>query len=238
MDKPAVDNRNHFKKQSEIYRQVVESTNKEIYKNVRIELDKNLNGVVLDIGNGNVFAYDVNRLEKVIALDLAFTDDIQDSEKIKHIIGNAVDLRKIDSESFDCVLMQFVIHHIIGKTRKDTDKLVLASLNEAWRVLKRKGKLIIAEMLVHPILEPVENIFYGITSRFLGLLDRPMVKFYSKKSLVSKLYTTNFNQVSFKQIYMSKWSNWYDPLSFIFPGVIKIPGFLFPTKPVVIIALK
>lgn len=233
--KSDVDIRAHFTNHSHRYHQVVRNVNKQLYKNIESELNQNLRGVVLDIGSANVFGYDVNKLQQVIAVDLSFDDETQDSEKIKHIVGDARDLRDIDSDSCDSVIMQFLLHHIVEKSKKLTDNSVLACLKEARRVLKPEGRLIIIEMLVLPFIEFVEDILYAVNHRLLGLINRPMVKFYSKKGLLLKLRSAGFEQIRTKKIAMGKW---IDPFGALFPGVVKLPVFLYPAKCCSIIGVK
>lgn len=235
MVKAKVNIAEHFSKYSSVYHDAVKNANKELYENIRTVLNQNLKGVVLDIGNGGVFAYDVNKLTQVIAVDLGFDNSIHDTEKIKYLVGNACDLIKINSDSVDCVLMQFLLHHIVGKNRNETDCLIRLSLKEAQRVLKPKGKLIIIEIAVHPFFEYVEDILYNINHFLLSLVNRPMVKFYSKKGLLSKLRSAGFEQLMINKINIGKWC---DPLSALFPGVIKMPAYLYPARHYSITALK
>lgn len=233
--KSEVDIGAHFVKQSERYQQVVDGANKELYENIRAELDRNLNGVILDIGNGGVFGYDVDKLERVIAVDLAFDENMQDSEKIKYIRDDARVLKTIESNSCDCVVMQFLVHHIVDENIKLTNDSILASLKEAHRVLKPKGKLIIIEEIVLFFIEYVEDVLYKMNFRLLILINKPMIKFYSEKGLRSRLRSAGFALVTIKKIDQGKW---VDPFGGLFPGVVKIPAFLYPAKCCAIIAVK
>lgn len=228
--------RAHFAKHSGKYRQTVQNANKPLYKNIGLELDQNLKGIVLDIGNGGVFVYDTARLKQVIAVDLTFDDDVKDDENIKYIIGDARDLNNIESNSCDNVVMQFLLHHIVEKSKAHTDASILTCLKESRRVLKPGGKLIIIEMLVLSLVERIEDVLYGIDYHLLGLINRPMVKFYSKRGLFSRLHAAGFGQIRTKRIDMG--SRWIDPCPALLPGVIKLPAFLYPAKCCSIIAAK
>ena len=229
--KPKLDIGSHFAKHSKQYLQAVEGANKELYENIRLELDRNLNGTVLDIGNGGVFGYDVGKLEQIIAVDLAFDENMPDNGKIKYICNDARDLNAIESGSCDCVVMQFIVHHIVDENIKLTDGSVLMSLKETHRVLKPKGKLIIIEEIVHSLLEGLENVFYKMNFNLLRLINKPMIKFYSEKGLRSE----GFDLIAFKKIDQGKW---VDPFGGLFPGAIKIPALLFPAKCFAIIVVK
>ncbi len=43
----------HFSKKAEEYRKTIDSANNQFYKNIGLELNKDLTGIVLDIGNGS-----------------------------------------------------------------------------------------------------------------------------------------------------------------------------------------
>lgn len=229
------DIKEHFEKQTKRYKEVVENTNKELYGNIRKELDKNLKGVVLDIGNGGVFNYDVNKLKKVFAVDVAFKS--KKEGKINYIEGDARDLRKIKTNSCDRVVMQFLLHHITEKKKEKTYMDLKKSLKEANRVLKKKkrSELIIIEMFVNPVVENLEDVFYNINSFFLFMVNKPMIKFYSKSSLQSILAKVGFRKVFTKPIYIGRH---IDPLGGILPGFVKIPVKLYPFKCYMIKAVK
>jgi len=225
----------HFKKHSKKYQHVVKNTNKELYKNIEHELNGELTGTVLDIGNGNIFNYDIDKLDRVIAIDLTFEDNMPDTGRIKRIHGDARDLRMLDSKSCDRVVMQFLLHHIVEKTKKDTDGAVLSALKEAYRVLKPEGKMVIIEMLVHPFMERTENILYRLNYELLNFINKPMIKFYSENGLREKLLSADFTQINVKRIDMGKS---IDPFEAILPGVITIPAYLNPTKCYFIVAAR
>ncbi|GEM_PF-5155649 len=216
----------HFFKNSNKYQEVVHGTNKELYQNISIELNRNLEGTVLDIGNGNVFNYNLDKLKQVIAVDIAFKN-MKNTEKIRYIASDARDLSQVQTASCDRIVMQFLIHHMVDQTKNMTDASVSQCFRECHRVLKSDGKLIIIEMLVHPAVEFFENIFYGINYKLLTYLNKPMVKFYSKHELISKLQAAGFGNVSNYEIKMGKW---IDPFEALFPGVIKLPRFLYPAE--------
>ncbi|MBU0648354.1 class I SAM-dependent methyltransferase [Patescibacteria group bacterium] len=225
----------HFAKQQNQYQQVVNTVHKEWYQNIQQKLDQNLHGVVLDIGNGGVFGYNLTKLKRIIAIDPAFDETWQNTDKIQHIAGDARHLSTIKDNGCDCVIMQLILHHVVEKNIKLTNESILQSLKEAHRVLKPSGKLIIIEQIVSPTLESIEDIFYPTNFYLLGLFNIPMVKFYSLHHLHSKLHSTDFTQITTKKIHMGQW---YDPLGGVLPGIIKIPTWLSPTRCHAIIAIK
>lgn len=228
-----VDIKEHFAKQTKRYKEVVEDTNKELYENIRKELDKNLKGVVLDIGNGGIFNYNTNKLEKIFAIDLAFKS--KEDGKITYIGGDARNLRKIKNNSCDRVVMQFLLHHITERKKEKTYIGLKKSLKEVNRVLKNNGELIIIEMFVNSLVEKLEDVSYDINSMFFSLINKPMLKFYSKKGLIKILNNVGFSKIITKPINIGKY---IDPFGGILPGFIKIPRIFYPFKCCMIKAIK
>ena len=101
----------HFSKYSKHYYANVHGPLQEACRNVGTALDERLYGTVLDIGNGGVFFYNTKVLKKIIAVDLAYPKEIQNDEKTSFYSGDARDLSFLEAETFDCVLMQFLLHH-------------------------------------------------------------------------------------------------------------------------------
>ncbi len=226
LKKHEVDIGEHFHKHSEQYQEVVHGTNRELYQNISKELNQNLTGTVLDIGNGNVFNYDLDRLERIIAIDIAFKN-MKNTEKITYFTGDARDLRQISSLSCDRIVMQFLVHHIVDRTKTLTDSSLAQCFCECYRVLKPNGKLIIVEMLVHPVVEFFENLLYGFNFRLLSWINKPMIKFYSKLGILSRLKSAGFAEFNDYEIEMGQW---IDPFEALFPGAVKLPRFLYPAE--------
>jgi len=224
--KQEVDIGEHFHKHASEYQEVVHGTNKELYQNISRELNQSLSGTVLDIGNGNVFNYDLSRLEHVIAVDIAFKN-MTSTEKITYVTADARDLRGVKTGSCDRVVMQFLVHHIVNTSKRLTDSSVEQCFSECYRVLKPSGKLMIVEMVVHPVVEFFENLLYRMTYRFLSWVNKPMIKFYSLRGIISRLKGAGFTGWTDGEIEMGKW---IDPFEALFPGKIKLPRFLYPAE--------
>ena len=222
-----VDTKDHFAKHQKKYKEVIERGNKYLYKNIREELDKNLQGVVLDIGNGGVFNYNTKKLKKIIAVDLVFKSlkGLKDTNKIRYIAGDARNLKKIKKNSCNSVVMQFLLHHITDADIKKTYKGIEKSLKESQRVLKKKGELLIIEMVVGPFFEKLENAFYNLNSFLFSLINKPMITFYSKDSLCGLLKKAGFRKIYTKHIYVGKY---LQPCGGICPHFIKIPSIFYP----------
>ncbi len=234
MAQQTVDIGDHFHKHSNAYQEVVSGINRELYQNVRKELEKYLHGRILDIGNGNVFNYDLNKLEEVIAVDVAFRD-MKDTQKIKYFCGDARNLHMVKDNSCDYVVMQFLVHHIVEPSKKMTDNSMTQTLLECRRVLKPGSQLIIVEMLVSPFVEFIEELLYSLNYQLLTWIKKPMIKFYSRLGILSRLSKVNLILSNDFKISMGKW---IDPFEALFPGKVKLPRFLYPAECQFIISEK
>jgi SAM-dependent methyltransferase len=234
--KPKISVENDFSKLSKQHYDNVHGPLKEFYQNIRIVLDKCLEGTVVDIGNGGIFTYDTTALEKIIVVDQVYAEEIQNTEKITVFTGDARDLSFLENEKVDCVLMQFLLHHIVEKTPEQMDESLKKALTEAHRILKPKGKLIIVEPIVFRILELYENLFYRVNSYILGLFNVPMVRFYSRKNLLSHIETAGYCDLRSDRIPLGK--SWLPLTISLFPDKLRVPPWLYPTRSYCITASK
>lgn len=236
MKKSEVDVGEHFLAYSERYYKNVHGPLREVFQNVEKIMNKQLSGVVLDIGNGGVFFYNTDMLEKIIAVDLAYPKEMKNTNKITFYSCDARDLSILEIEKVDCVLMQFLLHHIVEKKKKDMDASLRKVLTEAQWALKPGGKLVIVEPVVFPIIEWLENVFYCFNSWLLKLFNKPMVKFYSKSSLMSFIKEEGYHSVESQKISLGK--RWIPLAPALFPGKFMIPPWLYPTRFCCITATK
>lgn len=166
------------------YAAETQSTYKELYDNCGRAISERLHGRVLDIGNGGVFNYDLARSDGLHALELAV------AAIDHHGWPNGVWLTQGDCRhipfpdgSFDTVVLQFLLHHLAGRTSRESDQSVRNCLSECQRVLKRDGRLLVIESLLPRVLELAWIAGWEGFRIFTALLQFPMVKQYSLGSL-------------------------------------------------------
>lgn len=100
------------------------------------------NPKIIDIGAGSGrysfslydMGYDVTSVE-LVKHNLKYIT--MKNPNIKAFLGNALDLSRFDSESFDCIIMFGPIYHLHSKDEK------VKALNEAKRILKKDGVMFI-----------------------------------------------------------------------------------------------
>lgn len=125
----------------EDYVQRVMSIQGTVYKNTKKEIDLLMQGAnrVLDIGNGGVINYNYENLKQLTCLDISVNQKsaeyYQNNKNIQFIEGNALDLN-IPKDSYDVVIIQYVLHHLAGKTVAETIDNMGICIDEAMRVLR------------------------------------------------------------------------------------------------------
>jgi SAM-dependent methyltransferase len=131
---------------------------------------------LLDIGNGGVFDYDTNLVSNIVALDL-FLDQLPNHSALPRNVtlktGSALEIRELP-ESFDCVLMVMLIHHLVGRNVEESLGNVRRAISEAYRTLTPGGRLVIVESCVPRWFYAFERMIYPVASRVIeAMLPHP-----------------------------------------------------------------
>ncbi len=147
----------------EVDRYVQQMSGLRIYQNVRETIERELRGRdrLLDVGNGGVFDYDVTLVKQVVAIDL-FLDKLPPEHFPANVVaraGSALELPEPD-DSFDVVLMAFLLHHLTGRRAKETLANAARAIDEAVRVLRPGGRLLVVESCVPRWFYAVELALY------------------------------------------------------------------------------
>jgi SAM-dependent methyltransferase len=121
------------------------------YRNIREALTREVAAteLLLDVGNGGVFEYDTDRVERIVAVDL-FLDRLPASHFPPNVTprtGDALALDEPDGE-YDMVLEALLYHHLVGARARDSIANIRRAIAEAERVLKPEGRLVVAESCV------------------------------------------------------------------------------------------
>jgi len=224
-------NRAYFDNISEKYKKAQLSW-QVIYDQLHKILEPLVKGkLILDIGNGGVFVYDTNLPKEVIAFDISpkMLEKINDPN-VKKIVGDAKNLNNISDNSCDYILYILSIHHIHGKSYKESieilDKVLIAAKNK----LKAGGSVIILEPCVNKLIYAVQKALFPVTRKILTILGSPMIFFYNRKILIQHL--SSIFKIPTKDIICNtlKPQKMIDPLGGSLPGLIKIPSFISPTN--------
>ncbi len=147
------------------------------YSNIRASVGEAIRGIsrLLDIGNGGIFDYETGLVGSIVALDPLF-DDFSSSGLPGNVTlrsGSALDIPEPDA-SFDGVLMVMLLHHLVGKTARESLANVRAAMREGLRVLRPGGRLVIVESCVPRWFYLTEKILFPVLAPCIHrLLSHP-----------------------------------------------------------------
>lgn len=169
-----------------------------IVRETALALKSELKGKVLDIGSGGRVYYSLDKVDKLVSLDIS-SESLkirEGKQKIEFTQGDARNL-PMKNDTFDSVLMSYIIHHLAANKVADTYKHVEGCLREIYRILNNSGKILIADPICPKIIQKIENIFFNFSRATLNLLSKPMVYFFSLQDLISILDKVGFKKISF-----------------------------------------
>jgi SAM-dependent methyltransferase len=168
-------------------------------------------------GTGNILHFIISRtaLKDVYGID--FTPSYVEIAKNKIgsniLLGSILDSTFVDSigKKFDFVLLGAVLHHLIGKTRKQSKYNAALALKNGYKLLKRNGFLIVIEPTFSPSLA-MDALFYlkRFVSRFTANrinifsewnnIGEPVVSYYTNEELQAMITQENMYKVYQKEI--------------------------------------
>lgn len=163
-----------------------------------------IKGIVLDIGNGGMIAFDLEKAKRVILADIA-VDMFKHLKRVhngeyKQVETDTItciksDVRKMPfgNNYFDVVVMVTTAHHLSEGSLKNTRENIHQAFFEIHRVLKDKGTFLLLE--VHPFIlfKVMQDIFFELAYRMFMLIDKPLPYFMSKKETRNYLKTMGFH---------------------------------------------
>ena len=170
----------YFDNLSAEYVILIVDSQKQIYRNINPVLTRRVKGRVLSIGSGPVMNFADTNIDEVVCADISFNmlERLPARAKLSRVNADARSL-PFDRGTFDTVVVPFLLHHMAMDSVIDTDKTIAKVLGEASRVLRRDGRVIVADLFVSPFIEMVERSFYTPAIAYLHHSGRPMMYFYS-----------------------------------------------------------
>lgn len=214
------------------YKKKIESI--DTYKSISQMLDNKLHGVgkLLDIGNGGIFDYSTENIPEIFGLDLfldSITDDVVVPDNVKMIQGSALDIPE-SLNNFDAVIMVMLIHHLVGKDVQSCVDNVRRSFEEAYRVLKPGGQLLVMESCVPAWFYVLESILFKPASWVIErTIKHPPVLQHTISDIAELMLNVGFNNI--EKIIVPKGK-------YVLQFGVKVPSFITPTQPVLIVGHK
>lgn len=170
-------------------------------------------------------------MNQIVGLDL-FLDQLPSTfvcpPNVTLKSGSALEI-PLPQDSFDGVLMVMLIHHLVGKNVAASIENTQRAIDQAHRVLKPGGKMIIVESCVPAWFYQLEKILFPLAVRVIDkLTGHPATLQYPAKML-QKMLDKKFSKTQVTNVPIGKWV--------IILGK-KVPSFLLPVQPKIFIAEK
>jgi SAM-dependent methyltransferase len=188
-------------------------------------ISKEVEGVneLLDVGNGGVFAYDTSQVGSITAIDL-FLEDLPPEMIKTYFPENARALRgsaSANDNTFDMVLMVMLLHHLTGPDWQSSWRNICQALQEAWRVLKPGGRLLVVESCVPGWFFQLEKPALWILSRLTRTIFSHPITLQFPAAMIAHELRKKSDDVQMTAIPKG---------SFILQFGIKTPSFLTPVQ--------
>jgi len=213
---------------------------KKVYDQVAASLNPMIeDATVLDVGNGGQFPYNTRLPKKIIAMDVAkaMLDKIVDPNVTK-VVDDARSMDSIPDSSIDVIIFQWVLHHITGDTLRENGLALRKVLEASMRKLKPGGLLAVTETVLNEAMYTVQNILYPATRRVLKSSGRSMIAFFTRSVLVDAISGSCGIAKGDVRVSDLDFDGWIDPLVGSYPGIVRIPYWLNPTRFVMFMARK
>lgn len=174
--------------------------NLKLYQYIELMVIREIRGEneVLDIGNGGFFNYDTQLANHVTAVDLFLQDGPGPTPNSTFKQGSILEI-PFPEESFDCIILQNVLHHVTGKSVKENHRNLSRSLAELYRCIKRGGKVVIIESTVADWFYLVEKILF----RPLLVIKKgghPVTFQLTPKQIISEALDKGFEMIEYADV--------------------------------------
>jgi SAM-dependent methyltransferase len=203
-------NASYFLNNIEQYRSLVSTT--DTHKRINDFISQKLSGVgeLIDIGNGGVFDYDTSLVTSITAVDL-FLADLPPELLQKYFPanararqGSALAIPEPDGQ-FDMALMVMLLHHLAGGDWLTSWHNAQRAIDEAWRVLRPNGRLLIVESCVPWWFFQIEKPSFLILSKLAkSVLSHP-ITFQFPVELIADHLRKRSRHVTTQQIAKGKY---------------------------------
>jgi SAM-dependent methyltransferase len=195
----------------------------ECYRNIRRCVEHEVRGVqrLLDIGNGGFFNYDTSLVGELTAVDLFLNDGPGAAANITFRRGSFLDI-PCPSESFDCVLQQNVLHHVVGASPRENHANLRRCLQEMYRCVRPGGKAVVIESTVGWLFHQVERLLFTPLTR-IKRGGHPVTFQYTARQIIAAAEQCGFRVAEF---------TWVPRGAFLIQAGFLWPSCLTPATPV------
>jgi ubiquinone/menaquinone biosynthesis C-methylase UbiE len=138
------------------------------------------------------------------------------------VVSDARDLSAFGDASFDVAVLMLVLHHITGRSPRETNAHLDRVLGAVFRTLRAGGRLVVVEPLMRPALAPLQRLGYPLLRLVLRLFGVPMVYFQTLSAMSLRL-GRHWELVAATELVLDQP---VDPLGGSFPGLVRLPPWL------------
>lgn len=203
------------------------------YATIRCIIETETTGAksLLDIGNGGFFNYDISNISRVVALDL-FLDESKDyGANVTAIKGDALNFRihkGSETEKFDTIIVQMLIHHLCGNSPEESLRNLDSLLAQCREHLSENGKLIIIESTVNPWFYVIEKFLFRLLNP-IWFFPHPLVIQHTPTAILSAAKNAGLKVAEFSTIKKGKW---------VLQFGLLFPSALTPAQPIKLILTR
>ncbi len=197
-----------FNSLGEDYLKTVQDDYAPIYDKTSRAMKDHIKGDVLDIGSGGVELFKNKGRYVFYDVSQELLKCHKNNGNIFQVCGEAFVLPFLDN-SFDTIVFHFSIHHFAQNSFYSTLKYVGEALNQAARVCRPGGNIVIAENTVTCAVEFLQALCYPCINKILEMFNKPSAFFFSGKTMGSffmKFYLTE-KYFKFQEMYAFKASS-------------------------------
>jgi SAM-dependent methyltransferase len=153
-------------------------------------LRKRLDGarVVLDIGCGPRLPYRRPAGALVLGVDLSYESLRQNTDVDVRLYASATAL-PVPSRSVDAIVCFYSLHHLVGDTVRDNERLLRIALAEFARVLAPSGRLLVFEVAPFWMPWAAQRLGWNAARRALG---RSLDMFFWRRHELARIVTSAF----------------------------------------------
>lgn len=203
----------------------------DVYRYCSMTINQTMNAGVkdmLDIGTGGVINYDASKAENIVALDL-FVDEGKTSNypNVRFRKGSALDL-PFENDRFDMVMMQNLLHHVVGKSVHESKKMLRRVISESYRVLKPGGRLLIVESTVPGWFFVLESAVFSLFAR-INPLKHPATFQYTQEYIKEIAEDEGFSLLEYVNVPKGR---------YVIQFGFKFPSALTPVRVMKLLLLK
>ncbi len=169
-----------------------------IYSRTASIIEPYLKGKVLNLGSGGIDLPDSRGMTLQVSLDTS--EELIKCHKLgegrEAICAEARDL-PFEGESFDVIVAHFSLHHFAQESVFLTFEYVREVFRSIKRIIKKRGKVIIAENTVNDAVAFFEKLGYPALRSILSRSKRPPVYLFSVRTLNAFLKEAGFRLLNF-----------------------------------------